>query len=398
MMANAQSVVPLGAESSDWHFKVVFVAEGFTSSTMPQFLAKASLIKSQILNLDPFSSNAQKMNFYTWSTVSTDNGISEEAYNGNPAVVKTTRWHTYLRSNRTIALPTVDRIDLDDQLGNLSGGNKVYVFLICNTDEWAGAGEFADYLPDTPNITDTGVTLASMHDTWCDAAEGLVLHEFCHTFGNLDDEYYGDPYSWPAYPGNPIPSGNDATYNWFVNNDPGFLQIPNRANIKDTNPGGWFQGGRYQTNGKYRSIENGLMRGMWYYNAAKGDYCYPLELGAYNEALIQTRINEEAKTFIGRPFIVSAGKSQPCDACSMPLSLPRTLYVAEDITVNAYPSVGLVAYSNVHCTIPYNGKGSWFKFEGSVTGVTKIMKIATDGTITNIADCDDLQCGPGGPQ
>jgi hypothetical protein len=93
----------------------------------------------------------------------------------------------------------------------------------------------------------------------------VAIHEFGHSFGDLDDEYLDSVYA-----------ANAPTY------EPDVWYYGNRLNVRDANPGGWYQGARYVTT-KYRATDDDLMKNI-----------YASGFGSPNEALLQDRIDDEA--------------------------------------------------------------------------------------------------------
>ena len=346
MSTTAQTVQQMGIHTSSEHIKVVFVADGFTSSQLSSFDTYAQDAKDAILGIEPYASNTGKFNFYKVRTASTQSGRSVQG-----GTTKNTYWNVYSNEwglTRYFGMPSASYTALDNLLGDLSCGEMVYVVMISNDPTYGGYGDLYSYVSGR-NVSVCIVPTSAQSYTF----DFLVTHEFGHSFGDLDDEYV------------------DASFVAAAQiNDPGFLSHPNRPNVKNTNPGGWLAGARYVTN-KYR-YSNDLMNGGSYVHSSP------------NQTLIQNRINAEATVIKAKQFSMTPNGSIT-SACNFTVHETRwhsgTSYM---------PAVGDYVYSD-ECgltTIP--GGNKWFK----VPIMSKEIKINSSGKVTSIRDCS----GGGGIQ
>jgi hypothetical protein len=118
-------------------------------------------------------------------------------------------------------------------------------------------------------------------DTEFNSFGNLFLHEFAHSFGDLDDEYIDETLDLA---GNLIPYPINTAYA-IKTYDSDFWNYANRPNVKDTDPGGWFQGARNVSNGKWRSTLDSLMKSV---------VSYPGGFGPLNISLLQDRVDAES--------------------------------------------------------------------------------------------------------
>ena len=274
-MALTVQTVLVGSQSE---IPVIFIAEGFKSTEMATFNTYVQNALLAFRTEPPFKTNVKKFGFYKIETVSLDSGISVLTHPTNiisPEIIKTTRWDifkNYIGLIRYCHLPDSKRAFLYNLLINSSVGpfsdRPFYPVFIVNDGIYAGAGEFKGIKPSLANPDDMSVCIISK-DTEFNSFGNLLLHEFAHSFGDLDDEYED-----PGY------AANAPTY------EPDVWYYANRPNVKNTNPGGWFEGARYVPTGKWRSSLNSLMR------TVTGGYSGGF--GTLNISLLQDRIDDES--------------------------------------------------------------------------------------------------------
>lgn len=351
---NAQSIVSIGTENRGPHSKILIVAEGYTSSEQSTFNTDAAAAVSAISGLAPFSSNLDKINFYKSFTVSNDSGQSRIA-GGNPylsAITLDTYWDVYNNKNGMwwyLGFPDAKRTLVETKYGNLSGGNKVFVIIICNKNSYGGYGDLPSY--PTWSTYNTSLAVANVDSSFA----FLVNHEFAgHSFGDLDDEYVD-----PVFAGSGDP----------------FLSHPNRLNVKDTNPGGWYEGARYVSTGKWR-FGDGLMKS----GAYSGFH-------SRNVGLVQDRIDDEAVTIKGTSFYISKSGGHVSTACNLSMLSVNTRY--HDGT-GIVPHVNDYIYtSSIDGTATFNGGNLWWKVEliAGNPGDYEIHKISTTGKVIAIDEC-----------
>lgn len=321
--------VALGTTYSGNTIKVLLLADGYTSAQMPTFLAKAALVKSAIMSNAPYSSNTTKFNFYTVSTPSVQSGYSQLAGtddNGNPqaAITKNTYWGCYVNNkdlDRYYGMPTAKRALLESYYGNFDSGEKVFAIVISNNTGYAGYGDLASF--PTWNTNDVSMLITSVDPVYL---AYLVLHEFGHSFGDLDDEYVDAQF---ASSGDPV------------------LSHPNRLNVFDTGdqPSGWLEGARYVATGKWR-YGNAIMRGSsWTHHS-------------YNQTLIQKRITFET-TNSKSIQMARFSSSSNSGACNQSFTGSRTRYHRG---AGSIPFEGDMVFMDADCRIPMEGHGDYWRF------------------------------------
>lgn len=263
VFANAQLTPTLlhGTETNN-HFKIYIVADGFTSSQMTTFNNKANDIVDLFTDdLAPFNTNDSKYCIYRVNTISAQSGYDVMNSSGTAlSTDKDTYWDLFTNNQnlaRYYGFPDSTREKLEDWYGYDSKGEKVFIIFLSNNTNYAGYGDLISY-GDAAN-SNVSIMISSIDPTYM---EFLVSHEFGHSFGDLDDEYVDAVYA--------ASSEGSA----LINNH------SNRLNIKDSNPGGWLEGGRYVATGKWR-YGNGLMRSASY------------AFHSRNEQLVEDRINAE---------------------------------------------------------------------------------------------------------
>lgn len=263
-------IVPqaMHVENTNAHFKVYIIPDGFTSSEMYIFSNYATNAKNTLLQMEPFASNSNKINFYKTNTISNESGYSILNSNGTTYdVQKDTRWGTYTNNQgltRYYGIPDENRQELVDTYGWDSKGEMVFIIIISNNSSYGAYGQLATYAEGNISIMITSIS--SRFDF-------LIKHEFGHNFGDLDDEYLDSEFAG-------TPEGQ-----WL-------LSQPNQLNVLDYNPGGWLQGAKYVTY-KYR-FGNDIMK--------SSDYS---GYHSRNLGLVADRITDEAVTKICDPVNLS---------------------------------------------------------------------------------------------
>lgn len=154
--------------------------------------------------------------------------------------------------------------------------DNVFVIIISNDTNYGGGAEFINLKPSVASPDRMSICTVSTGSG--SNMEGVAIHEFAHSFGDLDDEYVGDAGDPTGNTASPI----NAAYA-IKHYESDVWNNGNRPNIKDTNPGSWFSGARYVSSGKFRATNNDLMKDV---SASS--------FGSPNETLLQDRIDDEA--------------------------------------------------------------------------------------------------------
>jgi len=244
--------VIIGQENEGCVANIIFLAEGFTDSEMTEFITLCDVAKQAILDMEPFASASNSLNFYRVNSPSITSGIKTKKFtsichdNNVMNTSSTTPWSVF--GNRVgiqhyVGMDSLKRDSLEQLFGNYATGDYVYTIIIANTTGYYGGAEF-------PGVTEHNTVLnpkvsnliVSKYDSG-DGFKYLIRHEFGHSFGNMDDEYEGAE-----------------TQCAIENYEPWYLPQEPKLNLLTYNPGSWFEGARYVSTGYWREWENSIMR------------------------------------------------------------------------------------------------------------------------------------------
>lgn len=190
--------VIIGQEKTGCVANIIFLAEGFTDSEMTEFKNLCDIAKKVILDMEPFASATNSLNFYRVDSPSITSGIKTKQFtstcNGTTGIntSSSTPWSVF--GNRVgiqyyAGMEPLKRNSLEQLFGKYATGDYVYTIIIANTTDYYGGAEF-------PGVTEYNTILepkvsnmiVSKHDSG-DMFKFLIRHEFGHSFGNMDDEY-----------------------------------------------------------------------------------------------------------------------------------------------------------------------------------------------------------------
>ncbi|MDR6241130.1 M64 family metallopeptidase [Aureibacter tunicatorum] len=246
----------MGQKNEGCIANIIFLAEGFTYSEMDEFIDLCDIAKQTILEIEPFASASDNLNFYRVESSSKTSGIREQQFtsicNDTNGINTTSNTPWAVFSNRVglkryAGMEVEKRNLLEQQYGNYATGDYAYTIIIANTYEYLGSGE-------TPGTTEHNTILkpkisnmiVSKYDSDL-IFKYLIRHEFGHSFGNMDDEYES-PETLCAM----------KTYEpWFLPQEP-------KPNVLTYNPNNWYEGARYSSTGYWREWENSIMRDDYY--------------------------------------------------------------------------------------------------------------------------------------
>ena len=264
-------------ENTENGIDVVFIMEGFTSDEEPKFYIKANELIESMHEKTPFSSNTQAFNFWTYNSISVESGISIRTHKSNPLnpITKNTAWGVY-RNRIGLArytdlpkskLKALKKIMTHPVIGYFN--NNVYTVIIVNDEVYAGSGEFKK---ENSKLVNAIVTTSEQFSV--NTFKALFLHEFGHSFGDLDDEYQHQP-----------------TYDRIKKYEIQLFNLKRKLNTSEdditdrkwdglvSNPI-YIKGSRWGST-EYRSSPNSLMRSV----------VISKPFGELNEILLQDRIN-----------------------------------------------------------------------------------------------------------
>lgn len=245
--------VIIGQENTGCVANIIFLAEGFTPSEMTEFKNLCDIAKQAILDMEPFTSASNSLNFYRVDSPSKSSGIKTKKFtstcNGKTTGVdtsSTTPWSVFsnrLGLERYVGMEPSRRDSLEELYGNYATGDYAYTIIIANTIEYYGGAEFPGFTEHNtilnPKVSNMIVSKYSSGYKF----KFLIRHEFGHSFGNMDDEYV-DLESKCAI----------ETY------EPLSLPKTPKLNVLTYNPNTWFEGARYEATGYWREWGNSIMR------------------------------------------------------------------------------------------------------------------------------------------
>jgi len=241
----------IGKKNEGCVANIIFIAEGFTETELPEFKNLSEIAKSAILDMEPFSSSSGKLNFYRVDSPSVTSGIKSIQYtsecNGTTGSNTTsdTPWGVFSNKNgleRFLGMEDSKRDNLETLFGNYATGDYAYTIIIANSIKYLGGAEF-------PGIAEHDLTakprvsnmIISKNDSG-NSFKYLVRHEFGHSFGDLDDEYV------------------DLTSLCALKEQEWFITSTAKKNVLTYNPGSWYEGARYVPTGYWREWQNSIMR------------------------------------------------------------------------------------------------------------------------------------------
>lgn len=241
----------IGQENKGCVVNIIFLAEGFKNSEMTEFKDLCDIAKQAILDMEPFTSASNSLNFYRVDSRSITSGIKTKQYtsicNGTTGIntYSQTPWAVFgnkVGIDRLVGMEPEQRDKLEELFGNYATGDYTYTIIIANTTKYYGGAEFPGF-PEYNTILHPKVSnlIVSKNDSG-DNFKFLVRHEFGHSFGNLDDEYEDE--------------GSACAIEELLELLP---QTP-KLNVLTYNPGSWFEGARYMPTGYWREWENSIMR------------------------------------------------------------------------------------------------------------------------------------------
>lgn len=291
MALTVKNLHPLGQPLGST-IPLVFVPDGFTAAQKPAFLAYCNQLLSAMSVMTPWSLYMNKFERWYVDAWSNQSGVSKQSHPYNPItpVNKDTFFKVYMNHiglQHYYAMPVQERKILAQGLIDPSKGffknnpHNIFVIVISNSTvdpqltEYGGGAEFLGVqpigAPDRMSMCIVGVGSGSYMDN-------VFLHEFAHSFGDLDDEYVDDAGDPTGNTASPINSAYA-----IKNYEPWYWNYGNRLNVFDQDQGGWHEGARYISRGKWRETSAGLMASI-----------QATSYGPNNESLLKDRIFDEA--------------------------------------------------------------------------------------------------------
>lgn len=237
------------AKGLDKAIDVAILGEGYTVAEMDSFYVHAQRTVDALLGYEPFKSMADRFNFVAVESPSMESGVSIP----RTGDWKQTAFDSHFSTFHSDRYLTTDRLDkVHDALTNIP---YEHIIILANTEEYGGGGIYNSY-----EMT------AARHPQF----RPVVVHEFGHSFGALDDEYfYDDDVMTDTYPTDVEPWKPNLTTliefdsKWKRDLKPG-TPIPTDPKDARKYPIGVYEGGGYSSKGIYRPADECRMRNNTY--------------------------------------------------------------------------------------------------------------------------------------
>ena len=209
---------------------IAFVAEGYTSDEMAQYLDDCRRAISSLFRHEPFKSMQDRFSIIALKSVSEESGTSEPAKDIWRNTALGSHFDTFY-SDRYLTTLHLKRLH-----DVLAGTPYEHIIILVNTEHYGGGGIYNSY-----NLSYTGGKNFLP----------VVVHEFGHSFGGLGDEY--------SY-------GNDDPM-YFADTEPWEPNLTTKhnfnrkwENLVKEGKAGFIEGGGYLERGVWRGFENCRMR------------------------------------------------------------------------------------------------------------------------------------------
>ncbi len=218
------------------HVDIAFLAEGYTETEMPKFLADARSMADYFLSVEPYSNFRDRFNFYAVSSPSDESGVSIP---GKELYVNTNIHSSFYTFDMDRYLTSFDTRSIYDIAANVPYDA---IFVLVNSKRYGGGGFYNHYCEGTVDNQYSKI---------------VAVHEFGHSFAGLADEYYNSEVSYSGFYNLKVePWEANLTTNidfeskWKAMVTPGLpLPTPRKPEFKDAT--GMFEGGGYVGKGIY---------------------------------------------------------------------------------------------------------------------------------------------------
>jgi hypothetical protein len=134
--------VIIGKENNGCVANIIFLAEGFTEEEMPEFRNLCNIAKQAILDMEPFTSSSNSLNFYSVDSPSITSGIKTIEFTSNcngttgTNTTSQTPWSVFSNKiglQRLLGLESSRRDALENIYGHYATGDYVYTIIIANS-------------------------------------------------------------------------------------------------------------------------------------------------------------------------------------------------------------------------------------------------------------------------
>ncbi|MCX6285779.1 MAG: M64 family metallo-endopeptidase [Bacteroidetes bacterium] len=233
------------------HVDVAFLAEGYTETDMPKFIADARSMVDYLLSVEPYSNFRDKFNFYAVRSPSDESGVTIP---GKELYVNTNIHSSFYTFGMDRYLTSFDTKAIYDIAANVPYDA---IFVLVNSKRYGGGGFYNHYCEGTVDNQYSKV---------------VAVHEFGHSFAGLADEYFNAEVTYTGFY-NPkvepweqnITTNNDFASKW-QSMIPADVPVPTPRDSRYQDVIGMFEGGGYVRNGVYSPFMDCRMKS----NEAKG--------------------------------------------------------------------------------------------------------------------------------
>ena len=223
---------------------IVLLPEGYTADEMEKFKADCHKFVEGLFSFSPFKERRNAFNVRAVLAPSAESGVDIPAENTWKTTLLNTSFYTF-DSERY--LMTFDNRSMRDLSANVPYD---FIYIIANTQKYGGGAIYNLY----------GISVSGNIES-----AKVYVHEFCHLFAGLGDEYEGDVSYNDMYPTNVEPWEPNLTT--LVDFDKKWKHlvkegtpIPTPLNNTASRTVGAYEGGGYSTKGIYRAWPDCLMR------------------------------------------------------------------------------------------------------------------------------------------
>lgn len=209
---------------------IAFVAEGYTSNQMEQFLKDCRIATDALFEHEPFRSLRNRFNIIALLSSSRQTDVSQPG----KGIWLDTALGSHFDTFYTTRYLTTLHLKLLHNL--LAGTPYEHIIILANTEHYGGGGIYNSY---------------NLSYTRGNNFRPVVVHEFGHSFGGLGDEYpYGD--TDPMYFADTEP--------WEPNLTTNPTPPVKWQDLVDAGKTGIIEGGGYLSKGVWRGQEDCRMR------------------------------------------------------------------------------------------------------------------------------------------
>ena len=226
------------------HVDILLLPDGYTADEMPLFLDHCRAFVEGLFSFSPYKERRSAFNVRAVLAPSLDSGVDLPVEHAWRRTALNTAFYTF---NSERYLMTFDNPAIHDLAANAPHD---LIYIIANTQKYGGGAIYNHY----------GISVSgNIH------AAKVYVHEFCHLFAGLGDEYEGDVSYNDLYPTDVEPWEPNLTTlvrfrGKWADLIPAGTPVPTPLRDTSAHLTGLYEGGGYRTRGVYRSRPDCLMR------------------------------------------------------------------------------------------------------------------------------------------